>query len=160
MASEKAWYLVAAGILALGLTNSVGNSGQPSFRHIRACVTGIAEHVSTQIADHLELAAQRVLQMANGRTTNDGMTQDEMAKEAAARRTSNGVNVAVAFARGENRCLRSEAAMARKQAVMAEIQGQKMNILARRWPAVTLCPRQHIYPESLRQALTRNDGSI
>jgi len=126
MTSDKAWYWVAAGVLALGLSNSFVD------RHMD-CVRELTERVQAQENDFLAEASDQVVQFL------DVATRFSDQKEL----RSPQMQVALAKIQSRVACLQTLAA--EKQAEMARHEAEKAREeMIENMPVEEICPRQKL----------------
>jgi hypothetical protein len=122
MVSEKAWYLVAAGVLALGVTNGYVSQGENWARVLAERSISILDGVSSQ-----------TMRLAN------------LAETIVGRNDSNFAGVEASMARVQTHLACVQTTMARRQAEMARRQADFARSQAERARATAIEQLQHSF---------------
>jgi hypothetical protein len=139
MVYEKAWYLVAAGVLALGISNGFVSRGENWAR-------GLAERSSSIV----EGASSQTMRLANFAETIVGRNDSSFAR------------VEASMARVQTHLACVQTTMARRQAEMARRQAERARRIASQQVrgALVICPRQDFAMETPQPPATPTDGTI
>ena len=151
MTSEKGWYWVAAGVLAIGLSNGFSSRPADWVQRAKDHALLAAQQVSIQLVSHVEQATGLVCR----RQSVEAPSPD------------------VLTAQIDAQLARAQAQMARERAAMARVQAEQVRIAVAdsAQQVVVACPRESIrvqiptvlahLPERVAVRIpSRDDGSI
>jgi hypothetical protein len=138
MGSEKAWYWIAVGVLALLVSNNFAARHEGEIRGLASRSLNILEQVSGP-ATHLMARAEMVLERGGGRFAQAQAT----------------------LARAQSRMASVQATIACREAAFARLQAEHDRLAAiQELRGAVFCPRQNLRIVIPRMPAMRTDGTI
>jgi outer membrane protein TolC len=137
MGSEKAWYWIAVGVLALFVSNNLAARHEGEVR----CLAGRALAAVEQVSGHAsQFGAMAEMMLGRGET---GFAQTQ-----------------TTLARAQGRLASVQAVIAQHEAAFARIQGENDQIITMQLGRTLVCPRQNLRLVTPELPLIRTDGTI